>query len=100
MALVVADYDQPSFDGAVAVRADEVVTVLDGSSPDWWFIRRADGAEGAVPSSFLMRDDSGMQGGGFESSGAEFAGAAANKDSRCREATRQFMNSRTFQRIL
>ena len=77
MALVVADYDQPSFDGAVAVRADEVVTVLDGSSPDWWFIRRADGAEGAVPSSFLMRDDSGMQGGGFESSGAEFAGAAA-----------------------
>jgi hypothetical protein len=73
MALVVQDY-QPSFAGAVAVVADEIVTVLDASSPDWWLVRTSDGREGAVPSTFLVRDEGAS---GFDNAAeAQFASAA------------------------
>lgn len=100
MALVVQDYNQPSFEGAVAVVADEIVTVLgehprnphhrlgsqghlfdtllallDGSSPDWWFVRTSDGREGAVPSAFLVRDEATQQAGVREFDAAQFAAA-------------------------
>ena len=73
MALVVQDYT-PSFDGAVAVVADEVVEVLDDSSPEWWLVRTSDGREGAVPSAFLEQDESSFGGTGAE---AQFAFASA-----------------------
>lgn len=71
-ALVVQDYT-PSFEGAVAVEADEVVAILDDSNPDWWLVRTSDGREGAVPSDFLDKYD-----GGFADAGeqAHFASAA------------------------
>jgi hypothetical protein len=72
MALVVQDYS-PSFDGAVAVVTDEVVTILDDSSPEWWLVRTSDGREGAVPSAFLELDEGGF---GSASVEAQFASAA------------------------
>jgi hypothetical protein len=73
-ALVVADYLQPSFDGAVAVRQGEVVTLLDISESDWWFVRTTDGREGAVPASFLMRDEVGNAAAGGGGGGHVAAG--------------------------
>ncbi len=77
IALVVQDYS-PSFDGAVAVVTDEVVTILDNSNPEWWLVRTSDGREGAVPSAFLEFDEGEFDEGGFGNTGVEahFAGAA------------------------
>jgi SH3 domain len=35
---------------------DEIVDVLEESSSEWWYVRNAQGNEGYVPASFLVRD--------------------------------------------
>ena len=52
-ATVVADYQNPSFEGTVKVRTGEKVRLLNTTDKDWWLVRTLDGREGEVPASYL-----------------------------------------------